>query len=68
MQTLQHASLEKNYLYQIQIILADIQDRAYIFIIESPEASTFLLGRIKDVMSLFLYHILGFPFLEAIKQ
>ena len=68
MQTLQHASLKKNYIYQIQIILADIQDRAYNFIIESPEASTFLLGRIKYVMLLFQYYILGLPVLEAIKQ
>ena len=35
---------------------------------ESPEALKFLLGKIKDVIFLFLYHILGLHFLEAIKQ
>ena len=58
MQTLQRASLNNTYLYQIQIILAVIQARAYHFMIrKSPEASTFLLGKTKDVVSLPIPYI-----------
>ena len=68
MQTLPRVSFKNNYFYQILIILADILTQTYNFMMKSPEASRFLLGKTKDVMFLFLYHTFGFHFLEAIKQ
>ena len=32
-----------------------------------PKVSIFSLGKIKDVVFLFLHHVLGFHFLETIK-
>ena len=53
MQTLQSASL-----YQIKVILADIQARAYSsWQREVPDAFTFLLGKV-NAMFLFLYYII----------
>ena len=58
---MQYGSLKNNYFYQVQIILADIKAQTYI-------GATFLLGKIKDVMFFFLFHILGFHFLVVIKE
>ena len=69
MQTLPRTSLKNNYPYQILINLASILTGAYNFMIKRiPQASTFLLEKMQDVMFLFLYHILGLHFLETIKQ
>ena len=57
MKTLQRASFKNSYLCQTKIILAD-----------KGKASAFLLGKIKDVMFLFLHHVFNLYFPEAIKR
>ena len=57
METLQRASFKNSYLCQTKIILAD-----------KGKASAFLLGKIKDVMFLFLHHVSNLYFPEAIKR
>ena len=58
MQTLQHASLKNDFLYQMQIILADIQSKAYSFMMKRiPKGFNIFARKNKDVMFLFLYRI-----------
>ena len=81
MQSLQLASYKNNYLYQIQVNLADIQVWAYNFMMKRiPRGFNIFTREINvmlcyvmlcykyDVMFLFLFHILGLHFPEAIKQ
>ena len=65
MQTLQHASLSNIY----QIILADIQTQTSNFMIKRiPRGFNIFTRKNKDVMFLFLYHLLGLYFTEAINS
>lgn len=69
MQILPSASLKNNYLYEILIRLTDIKAQEYNFMIERISRTLNIFTRkIKDVMFLLLYHILGFHFPETIKQ
>ena len=69
MQTLQRISFKNNSLYQIQIILADIQAQTYNFMKKrNPRDSKIFTRKNEEVMLLFLYHTMGLHFPEAINS